>query len=570
MMKIKSLDKALRRKIAAGEVIERPSSVLKELLENSLDAKSETISVSLVDGGISAIVISDDGEGMDRGDLELCTRRYTTSKIETEADLNAIETLGFRGEALASIAEVSRMQVTSCPRGDREAHELVVVGGEEQEPIPAARAPGTTVKVRDLFFNLPARRRFLKSARSESFHANRVLQRLALTKPGVGWSLKHGQRTVLTAPAVKTLTDRVAQIYGAKTARRLIAIEAEQDGIAVSGLISRPDLKRGNRRDQILCVNGRPIEDRGLSYILASAYKGMLRPGTFPIALIQINLPSEWVDANIHPRKREVRFADAKAVQAVMSRALQTALSSQYVVPSMAGVRSSAREQEASYGAAPLKFALRRRLEVSHVAREEEKTNVHGDRRVIGQLQNTYLLVEGPDGLEIFDQHIAHERILYEGLKEQWEHGEISRQQFLLPVRIELPFEQAERLAGDKEKLQRVGIVLEEFGGGTFLLREYPSALTEGQSRYGFQRPIEQIVDLLAEGDELKEKLFDHLLATLACSAAIKAGDHLPLEQQQGLVERLMNLDNPYTCPHGRPIIFSIPRAELDRKFKRA
>lgn len=570
-MTIRRLDETTTRKIAAGEVIERPASVLKELLENSLDAKSESISVSIEEGGVRSIVVRDDGEGMDADDLHLCVERHTTSKIAQETDLDTISTLGFRGEALASIASVARMRIISCARGEKEAHQVRVIAGDVEGPLPAARAPGTTVEVEDLFFNLPARANFLGAARTEFFHANRVFHRLALAFADVSWSLKHDERTILTAPHASSLLDRIAQVYGAQVARAMIPLEAERNGIAISGFISQPDLKRGNRRDQLFCVNGRPVNDRGLSYVLASAYRGMLRRGTYPLAVIRVDLPLDSVDVNVHPRKEEIRFAKPRAVQEVVGQALEGALSSRYIVaPFLAPRPGELRERASSSKTKELPFDLRRELTVRQTLRQEGKVRVSGERRVIGQLQKTYLLVETAGGLEIVDQHIAHERILYEELCEQFHQGEVTRQQFLLPVRLELSFENAARLAASQEELEQVGILLDEFGGGTFLLREYPSLLAEGQARYGFQELAERLAELLARGEEVREALFEDLLAELACAGAIKAGDRLPLEEQQALVERLMQLQNPYTCPHGRPIIFAISREELDRRFKRA
>ena len=575
-MKIKRLPEDLARKIAAGEVIERPASVVKELLENAIDAKSESIAVELTDGGIREIVVRDDGEGMGADDLRLCVERHATSKIATESDLDAIATLGFRGEALASIVQVARVRIVSRPR-DGDAYEISVSGGQVDGPRPAARAPGTTVEVRDLFFNVPARARFLSSSRSEYFHASRVVHRLGLAFPRIGWTFVHNGKEVFTAPAAVDLRERIGQLYGHEVADALIPIAREDGEVRVTGLISPPDLKRGTRRDQLFCVNGRPVSDRGLSYILANAYQGLLRRGTYPLAVIRIELPPDEVDVNVHPRKEEIRFSDPRRVRDLLMRALSDALSSRYVVSSIVPETAAAPpppKPRSKPGSAPLVREPSMELPLMDVqritAQPREKVRVESDRRVIGQLQNTYLLVESPDGLEIVDQHIAHERILYEELKEQFAQGEVARQRFLLPVRIELPFEAAALIEGAREELARVGIVLDEFGGGTFILREYPALLAEEQSRYGFQEAIEKIAEILSHGEKAGDALFDHILAELACAAAIKAGDRLPLPEQQALVDRLSSMKNPYFCPHGRPIIFTLSRDELDRRFKRA
>lgn len=569
-MKIRKLDASLVTKIAAGEVIERPASVVKELLENALDAKSESIAVELEEGGIHSIVVRDDGEGMDVNDLRLCAQRHATSKIVQESDLDRIATLGFRGEALASIAAVARMRIVSRPRGEEQAHEIRVAAEQVEGPLPAARAAGTTVEVRNLFFNLPARARFLATPRTEFLHVNRTVRRLALAFPQVSWSVKHAGNNVLEAPRVASLLERVGQVYGATVARAMIPLEESRSGISLHGFVSQPDLKRGNRRDQLFCVNGRPVNDRGLTYVLASAYQGILRPGSYPLAVICLDLPFDRVEVNVHPRKEEIRFAKPRLVQETLSRALQATLASRYMVGSVLPSRG---EPKLHKQAAPIlspSLGLRDRLAVRRTVARPEKVRVRSDHRVIGQLHRTYLLVESPEGLEIVDQHIAHERILYERLRAQFQRGEIARQKFLLPVRIELSFEDAALLVEAREQLERVGIALEEFGGGTFLLREYPSLLGEVQSRYGFQEVVERIAALLEQGENLRDALFDRLFSELACAAAMKAGDRLPLEEQQSLVDQLMDLENPYTCPHGRRIVFAVSQVELSRRFQRA
>ncbi len=576
-MSIRRLTEPVTLKIAAGEVIDRPASVVKELVENAIDAKSERIDVVLREGGKSLVIVRDDGEGMLGEDLRLAFERYATSKIQTEEDLYSIETLGFRGEALASIAAVSRAQVTSCPREGEGAHALEVSGGSIGEVKPASRPVGTTIEVRDLFFNVPARARFLGSPRTEFMHANRIIQRLALLSPSIGWTVTHDEREVFFAPPVPSLHDRLAQIYGTDVANGLIPIEAARGRITVRGFISRPDLKRGNRRDQSFIVNGRFVSDRGLSFVLASAYRGILRAGSYPIAVVHVDLPHDQVDVNVHPRKEEIRFAEARQVQDTVAVALQKALSSGRAVGPLVpsggaeGRAASTAEPRARYAerTEALAFDLPREMRLSGRLREAEKVRVAGDRRVIGQLQSTYLLVETPEGLEIVDQHIAHERILYEGLRDEWNADGIVRQIFLIPARVEVPFEAASVIAGRRDDLEQVGIIVDEFGGGTFLVREYPRALADEQTKRGFQEVIESLVDVLSAEGSLEESLFDRLLSELACGAAIKAGEPIPLAEAQALVEQLMALENPYFCPHGRPIVFSIGRDELDRRFQR-
>jgi DNA mismatch repair protein MutL len=571
-MAIARLTEELTSKIAAGEVIERPASVVKELVENAIDAKSETVEVDIERGGIQSILVRDDGVGMDGADLRLSVERYATSKIRTEADLGRINTLGFRGEGLASIGAVSRLRILSCPREDGLAHELQMAAGRIESVSPGARGPGTTVEVRDLFYNLPARARFLGTPRTEFLHANRVIHRVALQGHSVGWRLRHDGREVSEAPSAPSLLDRIAQVYGADVARALIPLEGRRGGISIEGFISRPDLRRGNRRDQVFVVNGRAVDDRGFSYVLASAYRGLLRPGGYPIAIVHIGVPPEMVDVNIHPRKEEVRFSESRRVQDALGAALHQALSSRHVVAPIAPDSKSVPRPSESVreeSGRELPFDLRTAVSAAGREREGEKVSVEGDGRVIGQLQFTYLLVETAEGLDIVDQHIAHERILYERLREQAKDSGIARQLFLLPVRVEVPFETAAILRENKDRLESVGIVLEEFGGGTFLFREYPRMLADEQSQHGFQEVVEELAEALDADGDLEDVLFDRLLSAMACTAAVKAGDRLTLTEAQRLVENLMTLDNPYACPHGRPIIFHLSREDLDKRFRR-
>ncbi len=569
-MNIVRLDDNLAGKIAAGEVIERPASVVKELVENALDAKSETISIELGQGGISSIIVRDNGEGIDKEDIVLCVQRHTTSKIATEEDLSRISTLGFRGEALASVAAVCHMRIVSKPSSQETAHQLSVDGGQIGAVLPASRAVGTTVEVKDLFYNLPARANFLSSSRSEFFHCNRVIHRLALGCPHVGFSLKHDNRAIFSAPAVFDLRDRIGQLYGAKIARQMIPIAEEKGDIAVTGYISSPEIRRSNRRDQIICINGRIVDDRQIRYLLQNAYRGILRPGVFPLAVVEIAVPASQVDVNIHPRKLEVKLADRNTVQGILNRALKTALASRYVLPTLSGSPTRS-PQPITVNTPPqpvLDLEQARNIRFQEI--EAQKVRVKSDRRAIGQLQQTYILVESPEGLEIIDQHIAHERILYEKLLRQVKEGKVTQQRFLLPVRVELAFDSISRLTQEKDTLMEVGIDIDDFGGGTLLVRGYPSLLARNQAQYGFKELLEKLVDALEQGTTLKEVLFDHLVAELACQGAIKAGHRLSLDEQQELVDRLLTMHNPYSCPHGRPIIFAISRHDLDRKFKRA
>ncbi len=580
-MPIQRLAVELSEKIAAGEVIDRPVSVVKELVENAIDAGSHRIEVELRDGGLAEIDVRDDGCGMPVADLRLCGQRHATSKIRSVEDLAALRTLGFRGEALASVAAVAHVRLASCAEGGAEAWAMRLGPSGTEEPTPDSRGPGTTVEVRDLFFNLPARAKFMGTPRTEGLHVSRLVQRFALMLPEVGFVLVQDGREVFAAPPVRTLLERIGQVHGSDVARGMLPLDGRRGAIRVSGCISHRDVKRGNRRDQLFVVNGRSVSDRGLGYVVAGAYSGLLRPGSFPIVILVLDVPPDQVDVNVHPRKEEVRFANSREVQDAVAAALHQALSSLGMMGRIAlgadGAHGEAQPARAAPWAAegdgasarPLPLDLSVPGPMPQAVHEPGKVSLASERRVIGQLHDTYLLVETATGLEIVDQHIAHERILYERLRRELADAGVIRQLFLLPARVELPFEAAEALSQGLDTLERVGVVLEEFGGGTFLLREYPQILADEQAPRGFQSVVEALIDVLREEADVGEALFDGILTELACGAAIKAGDRIPLLEAQALVDQLMRQENPYSCPHGRPIVFSIDREELDRRFGR-
>ncbi|MCI2425379.1 DNA mismatch repair endonuclease MutL [Candidatus Acetothermia bacterium] len=592
-MKIKRLEQSLYRKIAAGEVIERPASVLKELLENAIDAKSESIEVDIEQGGITRIVVRDNGEGMDEADLQLCAQRYTTSKIASEADLDSITTLGFRGEALASIGAVSQLIITSRPAISKIAYQITIDGGIISKLTPAARGVGTSVEVRNLFFNLPARHRFLSPPRTEFYHLARIMRRIALAYPRLGFRLRHDQRIIVEAPRVEELRERIGQIYNAEVSRALIEINAEESKIRVSGFISRPEITYADRRNQLLVVNGRPITDAMLSYTLSQAYRGRIRSGAHPLVVIHIDLPADKLDANVHPRKEEIRFFDQQKVQQVLMRALQVGLTSPHLRDAAPFLIGKPQREVAQQIAEPLrnryhasdrplplnlKAELQRTKEMKSSLAESSLDPLLPDkvsRQAIGQLHNMYILVQTETGLVIVDQHVAHEQILVEQLQADIDINHLDRQRFLTPVRIELPFDKAALLNDHLVILAQIGIALDDFGGGTFLLREYPARLVDRQAKEGFDTVIDRLLSLFAmqSGDHaeiLTDELLHEMLSAMACAGAIKAGMALTLREQQDLIDQLYKLENPYICPHGRPIIIEFSRHDLDRRFKRS
>jgi len=630
MGKVKELDPRLVSKIAAGEVIERPASVVKELVENSLDAGATRVEVAIERGGLERIIVSDDGEGMTPEDLRLAIRRHTTSKISTEADLERVTSLGFRGEALASIVEVAKVTITTRAReaaldldldsagspdpggAGASAVRLTVEGGVGVDDPhlavePAARAPGTTVEVCELFYNVPARRKHLRSEKTERYQILRVMKRFILAWPLVHFTLKSDGRKVLEVPPTPELRERVAALYGPKLARSLVEVDEEGLGpVRVFGLISRPSSRataptggrfaRERRRtvrtsqEQFIFINGRWVRDPGLNQAITQAYESVaVASPARPMVFLFLELPPELVDVNVHPRKEEVRFADQQLVQAQVKRALQRALLSHKVVPKLElklepePELEPGRRQEAK---PRLQLDLKRelaeaRLELHHRPRQrrQEQPSPESSPRypppeeefqVLGQLHHTYILVQTEEGLELIDQHVAHERVLYERFLEQITNGAIGRQRLLIPLTLEFPPEEAELLAENLPLLESLGLGLEPFGRGSFLLREWPEVLAERLTEEEAHEALERLMERLRAGERPERgELVEELAAELACAAALKKNTPLTPEEMEALVRQLKNAGNPYTCPHGRPIVVKYTLEELERHFNR-
>lgn len=589
MGKIRVLEPHVVSKIAAGEVIERPASVVKELVENSLDAEAKRIEVSIEGGGLAKIVVADDGEGMAPEDLQLAIQRYTTSKIATEEDLERITTLGFRGEALASIVEVAKVKITTRARTSEEAVRLEAAGGKVLLFEPCGRAPGTTVEVSELFYNTPARRKYLRGEQTEGYHILRTMRRFVLARLGVHFTLTSNGRVALEALAQGDLRERLALLYGPGFARRLIEVRSEGNLIRIFGLIAPPEEARTGRQDQFIFVNGRYVRDQAVSYALARAYEGLVKGGRFPPVFLFIELPPELVDVNVHPRKEEVRFADPQLVQAEVKKAVEAGLLSRQIVPRLeepryvgAPRRGRGRGRLAlqkPLASQPLGLDLQKELAVParrpslgpEMPAQLEPEGTRPSWKILGQLHNTYILVQTEEGLELIDQHVAHEQVLYERLLAQLRAGEVPRQRLLIPLAIEFPREEAELLASHRELLEeKLGIGLEPFGGGSLILRDWPQVLAERLTKERAREALEKVLRLLEAGEEPEFSEFvEEVAAELACAAALTKNTPLSPEEMEGLVRQLRGLENPYRCPHGRPIVVKYTLEDLERRFSR-
>jgi DNA mismatch repair protein MutL len=577
--------------IAAGEVVERPASIIKELVENSLDAGARSIQVDIEEGGLSLVRVADDGSGMGREDAVLSLERHATSKLQDARGLASIATMGFRGEALPAIASVSRLRIDTCTEGEVGVvvgTRIAVEGGLLLGVEEVARARGTTVEVRDLFFNTPARRKFMRSAPAEAGHASEALVRLALARGDVGFTFRSGGRAAIVTAAGAPIEERAAVALGREASRHLVQVDAERGDARVHGVVTSPDHSGATSRGLYLFVNGRFVRDRALAYSVLRAYAGSLPAGRHPAGVLFFEIPLGRVDVNVHPQKMEVRFQDARgatdAVHHAVSEALRPSpwLRHRDVRPTL-GATPAAGAPPASLAAEPgsddvagvLESARHRASENSSFAlpftlesTAGSTPGYFGSLRYVGQHARTYLLCEAPGGtLLVIDQHASHERLLFHRLREAFRERRMDIQPFLVPPVITLPPASARAIDGALEELSRVGLEVEPFGGDAFAVKSAPAVLG-GASMAALLVDLGQQIQEAERGSALGEAL-DSLLATMACHAAVRANQDLGREEVRALLDGLDAIDFKARCPHGRPVVIELPLAELEKKVGR-
>jgi DNA mismatch repair protein MutL len=586
-MAIRLLPPVLVNRIAAGEVVERPAAAVKELVENAIDADARQIEITLLEGGQALIVVADDGVGMSPDELSLAVERHCTSKLP-EDDLLRISALGFRGEALPSIAAVSRLRIVSRPPGAANGWAITVEGGQKSAPVPAAAAAGTRVEVRELFFATPARLKFLKTPRSERELALDSVRRLAMAYPQIAFTVAaEDQRVLLRLPATTDRSARLAALLGRDFAENSLAIDAERGGFRLSGLTGLPTLNRALPRDQYLAVNGRPVRDRLLVGAVRGAYQDVLARDRHPIVALFLDGPEDEIDVNVHPAKAEVRFRDAALVRGLIVGALRHALAA-------AGHRAATTVAAAALGAfrpggshasaaaGPPRFAFPPPPSTPSLALAESANDFLAPVAEPGaptelaeaplgaaraQLHGTYILAETATGIVLVDQHAAHERIVHERIKEDLARHGVARQTLLLPEIVELDEGVAARLAARADELAEFGLVLEAFGPGAIVVREVP-ALLPGLDVAGLVRDL---ADELAEwGDalSLKERV-ETVSGTLACHTSVRAGRHLSPSEMDALLRQMETTPNSGQCNHGRPTYVALDLADIERLFGR-
>jgi len=684
MPDIRQLSPSVINKIAAGEVIERPASVVKELIENAVDAGARRIEVALGQGGSEYIRISDDGCGIHPDQLLLAVASHATSKIRDADDLFHVSTLGFRGEALASISEVSRFLIRSRMTGAEAGAQLEVIGGQLGLVEPCGCGPGTTIEIRDLFFNTPVRRKFLRAATTETGHATEAFTRVALASPDVHFVFKHNDRVIYDLPPTLSWRERIAAFFGREVGQALIATDGTDGDMRLSGYVGDPQVSRPNNRLQYLFLNGRCIRDRSLQHALGEAYRGLLLTGRFPIAFLMLEIPAELVDVNVHPTKLEVRFQDSGRIYGhllgtLRRKFLASDLTARVATPAADSLASGAGDvpppaadattttTSSASGSTPPASTPNfpavaawasggGRGEEAHDARESARRRQdlvawaqgrqpavpvtspnapswsesdeppvpvapssarevppwrwdpayqpnanlsrgsggnassqanppepaqpretspappstsspsRGQSRGV-QLHNRYLVTENDEGIVIIDQHALHERVIYEQLREKLATGRFETQRLLVPEPLTFTAAEAAILLESREALERLGIGLEPFGGGTVLVTSYPAML----ANLGPAEVVRQVLDRLMAGGRTLERhdLVEELLQMISCKAAVKFGDRLTPDEVQALLEQRHLFQDTHHCPHGRPTALVFTREELDKRFKR-
>ena len=569
---IRILTEETATKIAAGEVIERPASVLRELLDNSIDAESSRITVRIENGGRRLIKVTDNGVGMNRDDLLLSIERHATSKIRSISDLPSITTLGFRGEALPSMAAVSKMEITTRPADELIGYKLKVAGGKLKSIEETGSPPGTDVEVRDLFFNIPARRKFLKTVKTETDHIIDTLTRIALPYKGIHVKLEEAGKTILNLPATENRLNRLTTLFGRDVASAMTECFGENGETVVRGYLASPEMSR-NRGDRIFVyVNGRNVRDRLMTRAVMEGYGQRLMKGRYPQLVLFMEIDPSFVDVNVHPTKQEIRFHHGHLVfQTIVSTITKTfgpGFASHYepggsgpgIERSQAGPGVSMAEPAWEYTGpkASVTLPAEKDFQQEYLLKEAPQ--------VLGQLKETYILCQTGEGLLMVDQHAAHERIVYESLKKSHQHAGIESQPFLIPHKLELSLKEGRVVLKHLEQFSKMGLELEHFGGNTFLLRSVPSILVS----VNWDDFLHDLITLLEEeGDLSRDKALDRLLTLMACHGAVRAGQRLSHREMAQLLKQLEEVEISTNCPHGRPVSKKFSYGEIEKMFKR-
>lgn len=612
--KIHILEETVANKIAAGEVVERPAAVVKELVENSIDAGANKIGIEIEESGAKLIKVIDNGSGMNKSDAVLSLERHATSKILEADDLFKITTLGFRGEAVPSIAAVSTLEMTTKTANQLAGTYLRVVGGEIKEIREVGCPVGTSIAIHNLFFNTPARLKYLKSPSTEMGHILDMVNHLSLGHPQISFCLTHNSRQIFFSPGTANLLEVIVNIYGTETAKEMLPVKFGSSRVRLTGFIGKPNIARSSRSYMNFFVNGRFIRSRVIGRAVEDAYKSLLPVRKYPIVILNFEIDPEEIDVNVHPTKTEVRFSDERDIYLITQQSISQALRGVQLIPriekksleekskdketlvnlsllekvdnstenlekSLAEeterLVSRVKEESTSYQSPyEIKGEEVYRREVTDISRETDKleeVNNHvaqlPEMEVVGQIHNTFIITQSPEGMFILDQHAAHERILYEKIKSAKAQGKSTIQALLIPISLELTPKEKVIWEELRPILLEVGFEIEDFGGNTYLIRGIPT-FVNNQNVLPF---IKEIIDdfLNSTQKKMPGEWREKTIITMSCRLAIKAGDSLDNSETKGLLKSLALTNNPYTCPHGRPTLIRFSLRELEENFKR-
>lgn len=592
MKNINILDSNTIDKIAAGEVVERPSAVVKELVENSIDANADAVTIEIKDGGISFIRITDNGEGIDRSQIKKAFMRHATSKIKSVEDLISVTSLGFRGEALSSISAVSKIEFLTKTKTDFIGTRYVVEGGRECVFEDAGIPDGTTIIVRDLFFNVPARKKFLKSPSSEGNNITELIEHMILSHPNISFKYIYNGNVKLQSSGKNDIKSCIYNVYGRDIANGLIEVKSIRDDISIHGFIGKPELARATRNFEIYFVNNRFIKSTLIDRALEEAYKDYLMLHKYPTVFLYFEIPSHLIDVNVHPTKREIRFFEGEALKCYIVDVIKNALINKELIKEIVeethekpSVKESEINKEPFETITHIIESSYNNYYSSEIEKEDESTDINDKNeqltlfddkfiseesikkhRIIGQLFNTYWLIEFENKLFIVDQHAAHEKVNYERLIKKLRNNENCSQNIYPPIVVSLSNAEAQYVTKYNENFLNVGFTIEHFGGLDYTISTVPmELLSQNPADY-----FHEMLDELMEGKNSKETETVNLkIATMACKASVKGNMHLSVFEADKLISELLTLDNPYNCPHGRPTIISFSKYEIEKMFKR-
>ena len=583
MNKIKVMDTNLSNKIAAGEVVETLMNVVKELVENSIDASSSSIKIDLIDSGTKEISVSDDGIGMNREDAVNCLKRHATSKLYSDEDLFHIDTLGFRGEALPSIASVSKMKIETA--FSDVGTTVIISGGNIEKVVSSPLRTGTKITVQDIFYNTPARLKYLKNLHTELANITFYVTKMALSYPSIKFSLTNNEKKLLSTDGSGNLLKVINSVYGLEVTKKMIKISAENGDYEVNGYISYPEVNRSSRGFITLFVNGRYIRNNSVIKTILEGYHTYLPIGRYPVVVLNIEADPSIIDVNVHPTKMDIKFSKLEELEELLLKTISDALLKLVLVPEIkAEEKVVSNINEISTINKNLDFKEKTIVSPKYeeitfdfnVHEEEENYETehnHEEKQTIkkitpvGIVKNTYIVGENDEGMHIIDQHAAQERINYERYKKKLGEDTKEITDVLVPIKLEFTSSEFLELKDKKEIINNVGIFFEEFGQNSVVIRKHPKWLNPRYITDSIRKILEIII---TENDFSKEKFNEKIAITLACKMSIKANDYISLEEADKLLETLLKCDNPYTCPHGRPTIINYSYYELEKLFKRA